>query len=126
MYKDGVYYARAVGLGGSLFDLENVQVLKGPQGTLVGRNSTGGAILYQSRDPGTDFGGYIQTSLGDYARLGAQGAINVPLADTLFFRMALNSENRRAISPTSSKIPPLGGATPRPPWVARSWAGCSA
>jgi iron complex outermembrane receptor protein len=95
VYKDGVYYARAVGLGGSLFDLENVQVLKGPQGTLVGRNSTGGAILYQSRDPGSEFGGYVQGTLGDYARLGAQGAINVPLTDTLFFRMALNSENQK-------------------------------
>lgn len=95
VYKDGVYYARAVGLGGSLFDLENVQVLKGPQGTLVGRNSTGGAILYQSRDPGPDYGGYIQTSLGDYARLGVQGAINLPLTDTLFFRMALTSENQK-------------------------------
>ena len=55
VYKDGVYYARAVGLTGSLFDLDNVEVLKGPQGTLVGRNTTGGAILYNSREPGTGF-----------------------------------------------------------------------
>ncbi|MBW8708978.1 MAG: TonB-dependent receptor, partial [Alphaproteobacteria bacterium] len=70
VYKDGVYYARAIGLTGSLFDLDNVQVLKGPQGTLVGRNTTGGAILYNSRDPGPDVGGYVQATVGDYARAG--------------------------------------------------------
>src|SRR5471032_2162044 len=95
VYKDGVYYARAVGLGGSLFDLDSVQVLKGPQGTLVGRNTTGGAILYQSRDLGPDAGGYVQGTLGDYARAGLQGAVNLPLTDTLFLRVALNSENQK-------------------------------
>ena len=95
VYKDGVYYARAIGLTGSLFDLNNVQVLKGPQGTLVGRNSTGGAILYTSHDPDPEFGGYVQLAAGDYAHLGLQGVINVPLSDTLFVRVALNSENQK-------------------------------
>ena len=45
VYKDGVYYARAVGLGGSLFDIDSLEVLKGPQGTLVGRNT------HRRRDP---------------------------------------------------------------------------
>ena len=71
------------------------QVLKGPQGTLVGRNTTGGAILYNSRDPGPDFGGYVQATVGDYARAGLQGAVNIPLTDTLFLRVALNSENQK-------------------------------
>lgn len=95
VYKDGVYYARALGLTGSLFDLDSVAVLKGPQGTLVGRNSTGGAILYNSREPEPEFGGYVQATLGDYARAGLQGAINLPLDDTLFLRIALNSENQK-------------------------------
>ena len=95
VYKDGVYYARAIGLTGSLFDLDNVAVLKGPQGTLVGRNTTGGAILYNSRDPGPDFGGYAQATVGDYARTGLQGALNYPLTDNLFLRVALNSENQK-------------------------------
>ena len=79
---------RPVGLGGSLFDLDNVQVLKGPQGTLVGRNSTGGAILYTSRaSRPPDFGGYLQgTRRAIMAAAGLQGAINMPLTDTLFFR----------------------------------------
>src|SRR3954467_7595193 len=95
VYKDGVYYARALGLTGSLFDLDNVAVLKGPQGTLVGRNTTGGAILYNSRTPEPDFGGYVQATVGDYGRAGLQGAINVPLDETLFLRVALNSENQK-------------------------------
>jgi iron complex outermembrane receptor protein len=95
VYKDGVYYARAIGLTGSLFDLDNVAVLKGPQGTLVGRNTTGGAILYNSRDPGPEFGGYVQATVGDYGRAGLQGAVNLPLSDTVFLRVALNSENQK-------------------------------
>src|SRR3982751_5055699 len=79
VYKDGVYYARAIGLTGSLFDLENVSVLKGPQGTLVGRNSTGGAILYRSREPGNDYELFVRGTLGDYGRAGLQGIVNIPL-----------------------------------------------
>ena len=95
VYKDGVYYARAIGLTGSLFDIESVQVLKGPQGTLVGRNTTGGAVLYQSREPEAEFGGYARATLGDYGRAGLQGALNLPMSDQFFLRIALNSENQK-------------------------------
>src|ERR1700760_4677396 len=95
VYKDGVYYARAVGLGGSLFDVDSLEVLKGPQGTLVGRNTTGGAILYESRQPGQEFGGYVQGTLGDYGRAGVPGAVDISLSDTLFARVALNVDNQR-------------------------------
>ena len=86
---------RAVGLGGSLFDIDSLEVLKGPQGTLVGRNTTGGAILYETRQPGQEFGGYVQGTLGDYGRAGVQGAVDLPISDTLFARIALNVDDQR-------------------------------
>jgi iron complex outermembrane receptor protein len=88
IYADGVYMARPVGLNASLFDMQNVQVLKGPQGTLVGRNSTGGAVLFESREPTDTFGGYLETVGGDHGRGEVQGAINIPITDTLSFRAA--------------------------------------
>src|ERR1700749_3175088 len=72
VYKDGVYYARAVGLTGSLFDLDDIAVLKGPQGTLVGRNTTGGALLYQSKEPTNDYEFWVRGTAGDYGRAGLQ------------------------------------------------------
>ncbi len=110
VYKDGVYYARAVGLGGSLFDVESLEVLKGPQGTLVGRNSTGGAILYRSREPGREFGGYVQGTLGDYGRAGLQGAVDLPLSDTLSARVALNFDNQRGYV-SNHYFDPVSGAS---------------
>jgi iron complex outermembrane receptor protein len=94
VYMDGVYMARTQGLEGSLFDIDNVEVLKGPQGTLVGRNSTGGAVLYTTKQPTQDFGGYFQATGGDYDERGLQGAINVPITDQLAVRAAVNYENR--------------------------------
>ena len=60
---------------GSFFDLQNVQVLKGPQGTLFGRNTTGGAVLLVPQKPTSDFGGYVEGSYGNYDMLRAQGAL---------------------------------------------------
>ena len=60
-------------------DLQNVQVLKGPQGTLFGRNTTGGAILFQPQRPTSDFGGYAMVKGGNYDLRQAEGALNVPI-----------------------------------------------
>jgi iron complex outermembrane receptor protein len=90
VYIDGVYLARPVGLTGALFDVDSLTVLKGPQGTLVGRNSTGGAILYTTREPTAEYGGYLRSTIGDYGRGELQGALNLPLTDNLYFRAAFN------------------------------------
>lgn len=73
---------------GSEYDLDNIQVLKGPQGTLFGRNTTGGAVLFEPKRPDDQFGGYLDGSVGDYALHELKGAINVPVTDNLDVRVA--------------------------------------
>jgi len=103
-----------VGLGGSLFDIDSLEVLKGPQGTLVGRNSTGGAILYESRQPGQEFGGYVRGTLGDYGRAGIQGAVDLPISDTLSARVALNVDDQRGYV-SNHYFDPVSGASNHQP-----------
>jgi iron complex outermembrane receptor protein len=64
-----------------LYDLANLQVLKGPQGTLFGRNTLGGAILIAPQQPSYDFGGYASASYGNYNERTFEGAINLPIVD---------------------------------------------
>lgn len=71
------------------YDISNVQVLKGPQGTLFGRNTTGGAVLVYSQAPKHEFGGYASATLGDYRWHELEGALNVPIVqDKVALRIA--------------------------------------
>src|SRR3569623_731063 len=80
---------------GMLYDLENVEILKGPQGTLFGRNTTGGAILLQAKKPTNDFEGYAQIQLGNYNDREFEGAINIPvIQDKLLVRLSANVAQR--------------------------------
>lgn len=90
MYLDSVNIPHPVGANGSFFDLERVEVLKGPQGTLYGRNTTGGAINVISRSPDFDgVHGYAQAEYGNYDSIRVGGALNIPLvADVLALRVA--------------------------------------
>lgn len=86
-------YFNEVQVGGSgstsFYDLQSIQVLKGPQGTLFGRNSTGGAVLFTSAKPTNEFGGYIAGRIGTYDHYQAEGALNIPIIDdTVLFRAA--------------------------------------
>ena len=74
---------------GNFYDLQDVQVLKGPQGTLFGRNTIGGAVLFETKKPIDDFGGYITTTFGNYGREEGTGAINIPIyEDKVVLRIA--------------------------------------
>jgi iron complex outermembrane recepter protein len=74
---------------GSEYDLDNIQVLNGPQGTLFGRNTTGGAVLFEPKRPELgEFGGYLDGTYGNYDMEELQGAINLPIGDTLAIRVA--------------------------------------
>ncbi|WP_231923288.1 TonB-dependent receptor [Sphingobium cloacae] len=77
------------------YDLGNIQVLKGPQGTLFGRNATGGAVLFNSAKPTDKFEGFLTGRLGNYSRRQIQGAINVPIVDDkVLLRVAGDLERR--------------------------------
>jgi len=79
------------GAGGAsaFYDLQSIQVLKGPQGTLFGRNATGGAVLFTSARPQEELGGYVDARAGNYDLFQVEGAINVPLANgTVLTRLA--------------------------------------
>lgn len=79
----------------AFYDLESIQVLKGPQGTLFGRNATGGAVLLTTVKPTNDFGGFINVSAGNYDFKWYQGAINVPLVtDKVLLRLAGDIQSR--------------------------------
>src|SRR5690606_25476106 len=73
---------------GAFMDLQNVQVLKGPQGTLFGRNTDGGAVLLVPQRPTGRLEGYVEGTVGDYSQRRIQGVLNVPLADTFRVRFA--------------------------------------
>ena len=91
---------------GQFFDLQNVQVLKGPQGTLFGRNTTGGAILLVPQKPTSLFGGYLEGSYGNYDMERIQGAVNVPINDVLRFRLAFDHQTRNGDLSNNSGIGP--------------------
>jgi iron complex outermembrane recepter protein len=79
-YVDGVYWARAYGLNGNLLDVKSVQVLKGPQGTLFGRNTTGGAILINSNDPDLNtYSGKLSATFGRFNEFEATAVSNLPI-----------------------------------------------
>ncbi|NBC37186.1 TonB-dependent receptor [Novosphingobium sp. FSY-8] len=78
VYIDGVYLARSQGLNAALFDVQRIEVLKGPQGTLFGRNTEGGAVSIVTRDPTGKFGGRFAAGLGNYGSHTAEGHIDLP------------------------------------------------
>ena len=93
VYVDDVYYSRIRGSQFDLLDLERVEILRGPQGTLYGKNTIGGAMKLVSRRPGQDFRARASASYGDYDLIDIQGAVSGPISDTLALGLsALHSE----------------------------------
>jgi iron complex outermembrane recepter protein len=88
VYSDDAYIASTGALAGTLFDTQRVEVLRGPQGTLFGRNATGGLIQYFSNQPTDHLDGYLDVTGGNFSRFDSEGAIGGPLTDTLSARAA--------------------------------------
>ncbi|APV50191.1 TonB-dependent receptor [Betaproteobacteria bacterium GR16-43] len=95
-YRDGVATFPGYFTGEPYYDIATVEILRGPQGTFVGQNATGGAVFMTSNDPiiGGGNSGYVQAQIGNYRDIGLQGALNIPLGETLAARVAFNTENR--------------------------------
>jgi len=83
----------------TFFDLQSVQVLNGPQGTLFGRNATGGAVLYTTTQPGKEFDGYLDYTAGDFNEQKLEGAVTLPLAEWASVRLAAEDEHRDGYEP---------------------------
>ncbi|TGD75183.1 TonB-dependent receptor [Mangrovimicrobium sediminis] len=94
VYIDGVYAARGAGAETALVDLARIEVLKGPQGTLFGRNATGGAIHLVTQDPVFEQEGRAKLSVGNYGRVDGELMWNQPLTDDLAVRVVAVSRNR--------------------------------
>jgi len=94
--RDGVVNTTAgAGMGMPFYDIADVEVLRGPQGTFAGDNSTGGAIYINSQNPNfRGVNGYATVKVGTYSDTGLQGAVNLPVTDTLAMRLAFNQEQR--------------------------------
>lgn len=93
-YVDGVYASRSAGGVLDVLDLERVEVLRGPQGTLFGRNTIGGAISLVSKRPEDVFGGHAAITAGSRNRFDLAASVNVPLSDNLRTRISLSSRNQ--------------------------------
>lgn len=91
IYVDEVYISQMSGAGFMLFDIERVEILRGPQGTLFGRNATGGLVHYVTTKPDQEFGGYGSISYGSFDRIKFQGAVNLPVNDKLAIRVSAST-----------------------------------
>ncbi|MDZ3832847.1 MAG: TonB-dependent receptor [Sphingopyxis sp.] len=94
LYVDDVFYSRSDNTLINIVDVERIEVLRGPQGTLYGKNTIGGAIRYISRKPGPDFGGYVDATVGSFDRLDLKAVVNVPLSDNVFAKATFGSLER--------------------------------
>jgi iron complex outermembrane receptor protein len=95
-YRDGLATFPGYFQEEPYYDVANLEILRGPQGTFGGQNATGGAVFVTTIDPKIHggFDGYVQAQGGNYADFALQGAVNLPISDTLAARFAFNTERR--------------------------------
>ena len=133
IYVDDVVLARSTGAVLDLLDLERVEVLRGPQGTLFGKNAAGGAIRMVSRKPTGDGPGFLEGTYGKFNRLDLRGAFEIPIVnDHVFGRFSFSSKKRDgyvdvldfACEMKRQGTPQLAGTLPTDTSAAGSGHGC--
>ncbi|MFT7288867.1 MAG: iron complex outermembrane receptor protein, partial [Halieaceae bacterium] len=92
--QDGAIIPRPAAQLAGMFDLQQVEVLRGPQGTLYGRGATAGAINMVTAKPGNELGGYVNATFGNYNMMTLEGAVDLPMTDALSVRLATKIERR--------------------------------
>jgi iron complex outermembrane receptor protein len=117
VYVDEVYQATLAGLGFQLFDLERAEVLKGPQGTLFGRNTSGGLVHMVTRRPTDTFEGYGEATFGEYDQMRFEGAAGGPITDTLAGRVSFLYHDHDGYRET--RAPGLKDANSTDAWALR-------
>lgn len=114
---DGVYLRQSSTFAAGLYDIERIEVLKGPQGTLYGRNATGGVVNILTADPGPDYGYRGSITVGDHNLVRTDAALNIPLSSTLAVRAAFGSESRQGYLDTGQDDAQRTGARLKVLWT---------
>lgn len=109
-HVDGVYITRPEAQAAAFFDVQRVEVLRGPQGILYGRNATGGAVNVITGQPTDELDGYAQLTLGNYSTILTEGAIGGPLSDGVSARVAFQTSNHEGYL---TQLFGVGGVTER-------------
>ncbi len=94
VYVDGVYLARTIGANQNLLDVERIEIAKGPQGTLSGRNTIGGAVNIVTHTPGNEFKFSGQATLGNYERRDVQLMVDAPITDRILSTVSISTQTR--------------------------------
>jgi hypothetical protein len=102
-YVDEMYVSRQEGNDLYFYDVASLQVLKGPQGTLFGKNTTAGAVLLMTQRPTDRFEGYAQVRAGSFRRIDTEGALNVPLTDGIYARASFRTQSVRGYPSTMNR-----------------------
>ncbi len=106
VYIDGIYLGRQQGLNAGLFDIERIEVLRGPQGTLFGRNTEGGALNIVTRAPTGEFGGRVAAGVGNYGSYNGEIHLNLPAVANIAFKIDALVQHQDATTKN-----PLAGQT---------------
>ncbi len=102
VYVDGIAYQEEFGFFSDLVEMDRVEVLRGPQGTLFGKNSMGGAIQFITKEPADEFGARVSTTVGDYHRFNVTAAMDLPLSPTLLTKVTVARVTRDGYLPSIS------------------------
>jgi iron complex outermembrane receptor protein len=102
VYVDGVAQQEQFGIIGDVVDIDRIEVLRGPQGTLFGKNSLAGAIQYVTKAPSDNLDVKFSTTVGDYRRFNVQGSADIPLAPWLLTKITLAKTTRDGYLPSTT------------------------